>query len=98
MQDPEYTGAGEWGNAYNCYYATLDLTTDELTILDLPFSQGTFSQRSVVLGDYAYIGVNPESSAPCVYVYDIEEKSLTKGLTIAEGYSFDRIVTLDDAE
>ncbi len=98
VQDPEYTGAGEWGSAYNCYYATLDLATDKLTILDLPYNEGTFSQRSVVLGDYAYIGVNPENSAPCVYIYDIEEKSLTKGLTITEGYSFDRIVALDDAE
>lgn len=98
VQDPDYTGAGEWGSAYNCYYATLDLSTDEVNILDLPFSEGTFSQRSVVLGDYAYIGVNPKDSVPCVYVYDIETESLTKGLKISEGYSFDRIVTLDDAE
>jgi hypothetical protein len=98
IQDPEYTQADGWGSNYNCYYATLDLTSDELTVLDIPFSEGTFSQRSVVLGNKAYIGVNPENSAPCVYVYSIEEKSLIKGLRITEGYSFDRIVTLDDAE
>jgi hypothetical protein len=98
VQDPVYTGAGEWSDAYNCYYATLDLATDKLTKFNLPHSEGTFSQRSVILGDKAYIGVNPENSAPCVYVYDIEDGSLTKGLTITEGYSFDRIVTLDDAE
>jgi hypothetical protein len=98
IQDPEYTQAKGWGSNYNCYYATLDLSSDELTVLDLPFSEGTFSQRSVVLGNKAYIGVNPEKSAPCVYVYNIEEKSFTKGLKITEGYSFDRIVTLDDAE
>lgn len=98
VQDPEYTGAEGWGSDYNCYYAILDLATDVVNVLDLPFSEGTFSQRSVVLGDKAYIGINPENSAPCVYVYNIDDKSLTKGLTITEGYSFDRIVTLEDAE
>ncbi|MBN2166905.1 MAG: hypothetical protein JW717_11560 [Marinilabiliaceae bacterium] len=98
VQDPEYTQAAGWGSNYNCFYAILDLTTDEITVLDLPFSEGTFSQRSVVLGNKAYVGVNPENSAPCVYVYDIENKKLTKGLTITEGYSFDRIVTLEDAK
>lgn len=96
IQDPEYTGAAGWGSDYNCYYAILDLTTDALTIPDLPFNEGTFSQRSVVLGDKAYIGINPETSNPCVYIYDIETGSLTKGLTITEGYAFDRIVTLAD--
>jgi len=98
VQDPTYTGAEEWGSAYNCYYAILDLTTDELTKLNVPFSQGTFSQRSVILGDKAYVGVNPEDSEPCVYVYDINNATLTKGMTITEGYEFDRIVTIDDAE
>lgn len=96
VMDPELTGAGGWGSDYNCYYAVLDLQTDKLTILDMPFSEGNFSQRSVVLGDKAYIGVNPESSAPCVYIYDITNGSLTKGLKITEGYSFDRIVVLAD--
>jgi hypothetical protein len=98
IQDPEYTGASGWGSDYNCYYAVLDLTTDAITVLDLPFNEGTFSQRSVVLGEKAYIGVNPKSTAPCVYVYDIKKKTLTKGLSITEGYSFDRIVALDDAQ
>ena len=98
IQDPEYTGASGWGSDYNCYYAVLDLATDELSVLALPFNNGTFSQRTVVLGDYAYIGVNPKNTAPCVYVYDIKKKTMTKGLTITEGYSFDRIVTLEDAQ
>ncbi len=98
VQDPIYTQAAGWRNNYNCYYATLNLETDELTKFDIPHSEGTFSQRSVMFGDKAYIGINPESSAPCVYVYDVDSEYLTKGLTIAEGYSFDRIVALDDAE
>lgn len=98
IQDPEYTGASGWGSDYNCYYSVLDMATDKLSVLALPFNEGTFSQRTVVLGDYAYIGVNPKNAAPCVYVYDIKKMTLTKGLTITEGYSFDRIVTLDDAK
>lgn len=96
IQDPEHTGADGWGNDYNCYYAILDLNTDNLTELDMPYSSGTFSQRSLVLNNKAYIGVNPKSSTPCVYIYDIKKGTLTKGLEIQEGYSFDRIVHLID--
>jgi hypothetical protein len=96
IQDPDHTGAAGWGSNYNCYYAILDLNTDELTELDMPYSEGTFSQRSAVLGYKAYIGANPKNSAPCVYIYDITTKKLTKGLTITEGYAFDRIVALLD--
>lgn len=101
IQDPTYTGAGEWGSAYNCYYAILDLNTDEKTEIqcdgkNLPFSSGTFSQRSLVDGDMAYIGVNPQSSAPCVYIYDIPAGQASKGMEITEGYVFNRIVLLDN--
>ena len=96
IQDPTFTGAAGWGSDYNCYYAILDLTTDELTIPKLPFSQGTFSQRSVVLGEEAYIGINPKDSEPAIYIYDIPTGTITKGLSIQEGYAFDRIVDLLD--
>lgn len=98
VMDPDYTGvSGSWGStAANCYYATLDLNTDKLTVLNVPYSKGNFSQRSVVLGNKAYIGVNPDDSAPLVYIYDIQSSSLAKGMPIRVGYSFDRIVTLQD--
>lgn len=111
IQDPKFTGCGDdnakyekdknWGNAYNCYYALLDLTTDEVTEFTyngqkLPYSSGTFSQRSFILNGKAYIGVNPEHSAPCVYVYDIKSGNMTKGVTIQEGYDFSRIVYIAD--
>lgn len=96
IQDPEYTGAGEWGKNFNCYYAVLDLNTDKRTALNLPFSEGTFSQRSIVFNNKAYIGTNPEKEQPAVYVYDLDSEELTKGLTITEGYSFDRIVRIED--
>ena len=101
IQDPEYTKAKGWGEDYNCYYAVLDLKTDKVEEIKhdgkvLPYSSGTFSQRSIVLGDKAYIGVNPENELPCVYIYDIKTGEVTKGLTIAKGYLFGRIVALKD--
>ncbi len=96
IQDPSLTGAQGWGSDYNCYYAILNLTSDELTIPKIPYSQGTFSQRSLVLGKKAYIGVNPKEADPAVYIYDIPSETITKGLTIKEGYAFDRIVDLED--
>lgn len=97
IMDPAYTGASGWGADYNCYYSILDLTSDKLTVLtEVPFSQGNFSQRSAVLGSKAYIGANPKTSNPCIYIYDIPTGKITKGLTITEGYSFDRIVALLD--
>lgn len=101
IQDPDYTGAGAWGDAYNCYYAVLDLKTDAKTEIqyqgqNLPFCSGTFSQRSLVDGDVAYIGVNPEDSEPCVYIYNIEDGTVEKGLSITEGYEFDRIVRMEE--
>ena len=108
LQDPEHTGTGTdnskyegWGNGYNCYYAMLDLTTDELTEFQydgkpLPFCSGTFSQRSFVLGNKAFIGVNPETSNPMVYVYDMNAKTVTPGISIQEGYIFTRINYITD--
>ena len=101
IQDPEHTGVENWGDDYNCYYAVLDLKTDKVEEIKhdgkvLPYSSGTFSQRSIVLGDKAYIGVNPKNEQPCVYIYDIKTGKVTKGLTIAKGYLFGRIVALKD--
>lgn len=104
VQDPKHTGCSDdnakykgWGNDYNCYYALLDLTTDKVEELVhdgkvLPYSSGTFSQRSFILNGKAYIGVNPKGAAPVVYVYDIRTGKMNKGVSIQEGYDFDRIV------
>lgn len=108
VQDPEHTGCSDdnakyagWGDDYNCYYAILDLATDEVSELKyngnlLPYSSGTFSQRSLVQDGKAYIGVNPKEDAPAVYVYDINTGAVTKGITIQEGYEFDRIVYISE--
>lgn len=97
IMDPEYTKAAGWGaKGANCYYAILDLNTDKLDVLNLPFNKGNFSQRSVVLGNKAYIGVNPDKTAPVIYIYDIPTGKLTKGKPIKMGYNFNRIVALID--
>ena len=100
IQDPAHTGA-DWGKGYNCYYAILDLTTDQLTEIqfngaNLPFSSGTFSQRSLVIGNKAYIGVNPKNAQTGIYIYDIPTGKVTRGMTIAKGYHFERIVAIED--
>lgn len=108
LQDPEHTGTSDdnakyegWGNEYNCYYAMFDLETGVLTEFEhegkkLPYCSGTFSQRSFVHGGKAYIGVNPQTEAPCVYVYDIAEGTMVKGVEIEPGYIFTRINYMED--
>lgn len=109
LQDPVFTGAATtnkeyagWGNTgkYNSYYAILDLNTDEVTEVTcngqpLPYSYGTFSQRSFVLNNRAYIGTNPKDGAPTIYIYNILTGKTVKGAAIKEGYDFDRIVYVE---
>ncbi len=95
IEDPVKSSTNWSSSSFNCYYAVLNLTTDKLFEIKLPFSQGVFSQRSVVEGGKAYIGINPENAQPAIYVYDISSGTITKGITITEGYSFDRVVKLD---
>lgn len=101
IQDPMKTGAAGWGDDFNCYYAVLNLENDQLSEIQyeerpLPYSSGTFSQRSTVVNGKAYIGVNPEAGDPCVYVYDIQSGEVQKGISIADGYEFSRLVYLAD--
>lgn len=96
VQDPEYTGAEGWNSKYyNCYYAILDLKTDNLTDLKLPYSNGVISKRTVVYKDKAYIGVTPKEGDMAIYAYDIKNGSLKKGLTIEEGFEFQRLVMIE---
>lgn len=103
IQDPKFCGLvssntqkSGWGSRYNCYYAILDMGTNRLTPVaydgkNLPVCLGTFAQRSLVVNNKAYIGVNPENSAPCIYVLDLNTWDVKKGATISDGYSFDMI-------
>lgn len=103
IQDPKYCGIvadntmkSGWGSNYNCYYAILDMSTNNLEPVkcdgvDLPFRLGTFAQRCVVVNNKAYIGVNPEKSEPCIYVMDLNTMKVEKGASITDGYTFDMI-------
>lgn len=81
------------GAAYYMKYSIIDLKTGERTPLtyngkEVGYSSGRFSQRSVVVGGKAYIGVNTETST-CIYIYDIATGTTEKGADIAQGYYFD---------
>ena len=100
IQDPVHTGAAGWGNNYNCWFAILDLATDQRTEVvyngtHLPYSQGTFAQFAVVRDGKVYFATNPENEAPGIYIYDIATGNVTKGLAIQEGYSFRRLVPME---
>lgn len=100
MQDPMYTtGNTTWlNNNYIFYYLFLDLNTGAITDLkeQLPFTSGNFADRFLVRNGKAYIGVNPEKSDACVYVYDIAKNTFAKGMSIASGYAFERIAWIED--
>jgi len=98
IQDPNETGAGTWesSSSYKNYYAVLDLTTGMKEKLDLPACGNMWMEGVCVRGDKAYIGVQPEHEGPAIYVYDIPTGKLTKGLTIKEGYTLDKVLFLED--
>lgn len=80
-------------NPFAYYYTIIDLTTGEDTPLsyegkEIPYSSGRFSQRTVVVGTKAYIGVNTEDNT-CIYIYDIPTGKVTLGSAIGKGYYFD---------
>ena len=84
------------------YYSIIDLEAKTSTRLaynetEIPYSSGSFSQRSVVNANEnkAYIGVNT-ADEQCIYIYDIATGAVAKGASIAAGYYFDQIRLLED--
>lgn len=84
------------------YYAIIDVNSKTVSRLayngtDIPYSGGSFSQRSVYVAreNKAYFGVNT-ADEQCIYIYDVATGSVTKGLSIANGYYFDQIRMFDD--
>jgi len=95
-------GTGIQDQAY--YYSIVDLSAKSTNRIqfngaDLPYSAGSFSQRSVynVNEKKAYFGVS-NGDGETVYVYDTATGSVTKGLSIAPGYYFDQIRLMKNAE
>lgn len=84
------------------YYSIIDINTKTSTRLayngtDIPYSSGSFSQRSVYNSkeNKAYFGVNT-SNEQAIYIYDVATEKVTKGLSLANGYYFDLIRVFED--
>ena len=88
-------GTGIQDVAY--YYSVVDLKDKTATRLqyngeDLPYSAGSFSQRSVynVKENKAYIGISNDTENR-IYIYDVATGSVTKGAQLSSGIYFDQI-------
>lgn len=99
-----YARNNEYGtgiDSYSHYYTIIDLNSCTHKPLEcdgqpLPYSGGRFSQRTTIAGGKAYIGVNPENSNPCIYIYDIATGTTSKGVDLAEGYYFEQIRAIEN--
>lgn len=100
----DYSQGGSSSKVNNGFYAIIDLATGQRERVkcegqELPLCGGRFSQRSVVLGDKAYIGVTEgkgENDYPCVYIYDIPTGKVEQGIKLSKGLYFDIIRVIED--
>lgn len=101
MQDPKVATPDNpvWDsktNPYVYYWEIVDLRTMEVTRLrDIPYGNGNFSQLAVVSGQKAYLANNAKDES-AVYIYDIATGKISKGMTLAKGFTFERIVPMVD--
>ena len=79
------------------YYSVVDLKDKTATRLqyngeDLPYSAGSFSQRSVynVKENKAYIGISNDTENR-IYIYDVATGNVSLGSKLATGVNFDQI-------
>jgi hypothetical protein len=65
---------------------------------EIPYSSGRFSQRSAFdpNENKVYFGVNTETAAPQIYVYDVKSGDVAEGISVAEGYYFEQIRLVED--
>ena len=84
------------------YYSIIDVNTKNSTRLaykgtEIPYSSGSFSQRSVFNSkeNKAYFGVNT-ANEQAIYIYDVKTGDVTKGISLASGYYFDLIRVFED--
>lgn len=88
-------GTGIQDVAY--YYSIVDLNTKQATRLqykgeDIPYSAGSFSQRSVYNAkeNKAYFGVSNDTENR-IYIYDVATGNVSLGSKLATGVYFDQI-------
>lgn len=90
-------------DSYAHYYSVLDLKAGTRTRMsidgaEIPYSSGRFAQRSAFAPaeNKVYFGVNTETAAPCVYIYDVATGTVSKGVDVVEGYYFEQIRLMED--
>lgn len=111
INDPVFTGVSDdntkkagWDRTQaNSYYAIYDLSSPEQKPVELmyngsklPYNKGTFTQRSAVVDDVVYIGVNPDGAPACIYLYDLKTGAVTRGASIEGGLEFSRLVVVEN--
>lgn len=96
------TRAANQIDSYSHYYSVIDLNANTRTRMkfngaDIDYSSGRFSQRSAFdkNTNKVYFGVNTLSARPCVYTYDVNRGTVSKGVEIVEGYYFEQIRILE---
>ena len=90
-------------DSYAHYYSIVDLKAGTRTRMsfggtEIPYSSGRFSQRSAFdpNENKVYFGVNTETAAPQIYVYDVKSGEVAEGTSVAEGYYFEQIRLVED--
>ena len=90
-------------DSYAHYYSVVDLKAGTRTRMsfggtEIPYSSGRFSQRSAFdpNDNKVYFGVNTETAAPQIYVYDVKSGEVTEGISVTEGYYFEQIRIIED--
>lgn len=90
-------------DSYAHYYSVVDLKAGTRTRMsfggtEIPYSSGRFSQRSAFdpNDNKVYFGVNTETAAPQIYVYDVKSGEVAEGISVTEGYYFEQIRIVED--
>ena len=90
-------------DSYAHYYSIVDMKAGTRTRMsfggtEIPYSSGRFSQRSAFdpNENKVYFGVNTETAAPQIYVYDVKSGEVAEGISVTEGYYFEQIRIVED--
>lgn len=83
-----FTGLGDHYSTAHFEFYVLNLKTKAIQKLNLPLDKGTRRECVLVNDGVAYISVNSTKEGNYVWLYDIESKSLKKGLQLTGNTDF----------